>query len=160
MQVNEVISLIANITWLMMFVAAVIFIVIEGVFERDIRKENEDLKAELDEKDEKLRYLSDVRYNFSSRSEIRAFMNDYTNWPHISGSEEPFYSKYCYRFKNNIRLYAFLERISTTPELDKVLYSYEKNVRYFVQVYGWSSLVEVTKDQIERYLMEHRNDVI
>lgn len=61
MQVNEVISLIANITWLMMFVAAVIFIVIEGVFERDIRKENEDLKAELDEKDEKLRYLSDVK---------------------------------------------------------------------------------------------------
>lgn len=100
------------------------------------------------------------RYNFSIRAEIRAFMNDYTHWTPIYGAEEPFFSKYFYRFKNNMRLYAFLERVSTTHELDKVLSNFETNVRYFVQLYGWSSWVEVTKDQIEQYLMEHKYEVI
>ena len=81
-------------------------------------------------------------------------MSDYTNWIRC-GYTSPFHGGFYYRLGNGKKVTAYVYRVAT-EDVDGM---YEVVVRYFWESFYSDTPIEVTKDQLERYIMEHRNEV-
>lgn len=105
------------------------------------------------------------KYDFSTRDNIRMFLDDYKNWHKREDIITP-YTNYCYWFTlpNFDILYAFELNIATAELLQGVR-NYETFVSYYIfprSLYKDDKkpdVFEVSKRVLENYLMAHRDEL-
>lgn len=97
-----------------------------------------------------------TRYNFYTRTGVRAFLKDCLDWKKIDCSS-PFIGCYCYTLKNKRRIYVYVQR---TANKDGIDYTYGVIHRYFFDLPQYSNVpVEITKEQFEEYCAEHKDEL-
>lgn len=104
-------------------------------------------------------------YDFSTRDNIRLFLNDYENWYYRDDIRTPF-TKYCYwiTLPNHDMVYAFEMNVATGATLEGKQ-EHATEVEYFIfllsQYYykEMPDVFKITKRDLEGYLMAHRDEL-
>lgn len=91
------------------------------------------------------------RYTFENRAQARAFMADYENWASRTGLW--WLDTRCYQFKNGATVYAVWSMVLQDVESRKT----GRVVHYYLSQNGMPA--EVTKDQLEKYIAAHADEL-
>lgn len=104
-------------------------------------------------------------YDFSTRDNIRLFLNDYENWYYRDDIRTPF-TKYCYwiTLPNFDMVYAFEMNVATGATLEGKQ-EHATEVEYFIFLHSqyyykeMPNVFQITKSDLEGYLMAHRDEL-
>lgn len=91
------------------------------------------------------------RYTFENRAQARAFMSDYENWASRTGLW--WLDTRCYHFENGAIVYAVWSMVLQDVESRKT----GRVVHYYLSQNGIPA--EVTKDQLEKYIAAHADEL-
>lgn len=105
------------------------------------------------------------KYDFSTRDNIRLFLNDYENWYYRDDIRTPF-TKYCYwiTLPNFDMVYAFEMNVATGATLEGKQ-EHATEVEYFIFLHSqyyykeMPDVFQITKRNLENYLMAHRDEL-
>ncbi len=116
----------------------------------------EDMHAEMEtiEADAEKSVSQTPRVDLSNRAKIREFLSDFQNWS-TPRSAYTFMKEYYYPFKNGMGIYAIL--FPGCSDMEK-MQSDHSTVRYYLKRTD-GVVFEVTKDQIEKYMLTHKEEV-
>ena len=96
------------------------------------------------------------KYNFSTRTGVRAFLNDCLHWKEKE-CYSPFIGCHYYTLKNKRRIYVYVQRTASKNSIDGI---YEVIHRFFIDLNQYSNVpVEITKEQFEKYCAEHTDEL-
>ena len=130
--------------------------VIEKFVEFAEQEEAENFSVDEEEVEEVQEEVPKKEYDFSRRAGVREFLKDYENWELFTK-----YTGCCfkdakqYRFKNGVSILATpIEMFVGREELVKVT-----DVIYWLFEENWFKAVKITKDQIEAYVVKHRDEL-
>lgn len=104
-------------------------------------------------------------YDFSTRDNIRLFLNDYENWYYRDDIRTPF-TKYCYwiTLPNFDMVYALEMNVATGATLEGKQ-EHATEVEYFIFLHSqyyykeMPNVFQITKRNLENYLMAHRDEL-